>query len=119
MIYTTYFAKLKKLPSHIVPVSISQYPPEGYSGLEYKNLAPDKTILLDYKRDGDWNKYVKRYGTYLKQLNPAIVMQDLFLLTGSNDIALVCFEKDHTHCHRSIVAAWLNHWGYNTEEYKG
>ena len=40
-IYTTYFANLKKIDqSRIIPVSICGKPIPGWTGLEYKKLAP-------------------------------------------------------------------------------
>lgn len=56
MIYTSYFAKIRKMPENIVPVSISQWPPKGYNGLQCKNLAPTKDILMEYKDSNDDNK---------------------------------------------------------------
>lgn len=34
MIYTSYFAKLKKLPNNIIPISICGKAPEFYKGLQ-------------------------------------------------------------------------------------
>ena len=39
-VYTSYFAKLKKLPDTIVPISICGKAPDWYTGLQYKKLAP-------------------------------------------------------------------------------
>ena len=40
MIYTSYFAKLKKLPAGIAPISIALKTPDWYTGLRYIKLAP-------------------------------------------------------------------------------
>lgn len=40
MIYTTYFANLKRLPQDVVPISICGKATEWYDGLQYKKLAP-------------------------------------------------------------------------------
>ena len=40
MIYTSYFAKLNKLPEYVIPISICGKAPDWYKGLQYKKLAP-------------------------------------------------------------------------------
>lgn len=118
-IYTTYFSKLRKLPQNIVPVSIARFPPKGVRVFEYKALAPSTELLMSYKQTGDWAAYVNTYdNTVLAKLDPYKVVEDLKTLTNSADIALVCFEKDFTHCHRSLVAEWLKGYGFRVEEYK-
>ena len=49
MIYTSYFAKLNKLPNNIIPISICAKPPHFYKGLQYKKLAPTYDILMKCK----------------------------------------------------------------------
>ena len=39
-------------------------------------------------------------------------------MAGTEDIALVCYEKPGDFCHRHLVADWLNEAGYQCEEYK-
>ena len=40
MIYTTYFSKVKDLPENVIPISICGKAPDGWTGLQYKKLAP-------------------------------------------------------------------------------
>lgn len=40
MIYTSYFAKLRKIPSNIISIAICAKSPDWYKGLKYKKLAP-------------------------------------------------------------------------------
>ena len=49
MIYTTYFAKLKKLPDNVIPISICGKAPGWYGGLQYKKLAPKYDFLSNGK----------------------------------------------------------------------
>lgn len=44
MIYTSYFAKLNKLPSDIVPISIALKPPSWYKGWSIRNWLPASTF---------------------------------------------------------------------------
>ncbi len=116
-IYTTYFAKVRSLPEDVVPVSIAAYPPRGWNGHTLYALAPNDAILHKYKRDGDWLSYVRQYEGDVLIMQPEDIIEALGKLSGGRDVALVCFEKDHTRCHRSLVANWLSVAGYPCEEY--
>ena len=124
MIYTSYFAKLKKLPSDIIPVSICAKAPSWYSGLEYKKLAPSYDILMQYKSNPNEELYIKRFKEDV--LNKRLVTQtvlDLLVMVNnlkglnySPEICLLCYEKPSDFCHRHLVADWLNENGYDVKE---
>jgi len=124
MIYTSYFAKLKKIPWYYKPISICAKSPTGYTGLQYKKLAPTYSILMDYKRDQNEELYTKRFEQeILDKLDPNEVVKDLLVLSGNSkgidytpEIVLVCYEKSTDFCHRHLVADWLNTYGYKVEE---
>ena len=118
MIYTSYFAKLKSLPSDIIPVSIAAKTPDWYNGLIYKALAPSYDILMKYKKDNDELSYTHEYAKQLYALNPARVVAELAKMTSGKDICLLCYEKPSNFCHRKIVATWLSRYGYDCEEWK-
>lgn len=133
MIYTTYFAKLKKLPNNIIPVSICAKPPTGYKGKEFKKLAPTYDILMSYKQDHNEEKYIKKYNNeVLRNLITDEVVYDLYELIGVDitgegfgsipnggaDVALVCYEKSDSFCHRHLVAEWLKLNGYKCKEWE-
>ena len=125
MIYTTYFAKLKSLPSHIVPISICAKAPDWYEGLQYKKLAPSYNLLMEYKKNYDKDHYIERFQKeVLDTLNPLEVVKDLCMLVGNfkgynymPDAALVCYEKSTDFCHRHLVADWLKKNGFEVMEY--
>ena len=122
MIYTTYFAKLKKLPENIKPIAICAKPPNGYTGPLYRTLAPRYDFFAKYKISGDKEEFTENYiGQVLNQLNPARVVTELYYQLGlapnTCDIALVCFEKSSDFCHRHLVAEWLRKAGYACEEW--
>lgn len=114
-IYTTYFANLKKIDqSKIIPVSICGKPIPGWTGLEYKKLAPSWSIYKEYKNSLDQERYVRRFkAEILQKLDKDTVLQELSAMTGGQDFALVCYEKPGDFCHRHLVAEWL---GLNGEE---
>jgi len=123
MIYTTYFAKLKKLPSNVIPISICAKPPKGYKGLQYKKLAPKYSFFSKWKETHDNNYYVKHfYEEVLNKLNPIEVLTEINNLLPKDivkcDIVLVCYEKPQDFCHRHLVADWLNKNGYKCKEWE-
>lgn len=92
LIYTSYFAQVKNLPSDIVPISIAAKQVPGWRYPVYKALAPTYNILYDYKRDGDKDHYVAAYlRDVLRYLSPE-------KLSGGKDIALICYEKSGWFC---------------------
>ena len=119
MIYTSYFAKVNKLPEDIVPISISAKPPRGYQGLQYKKLAPTYQILMDWKTTGDTEEYIEAYDeNVLCDLRQAKVVAELMQLSEGKDVALICFEKSEDFCHRHLVAEWLTKAGFECKEYQ-
>ena len=119
MIYTTYFAKVRKLPAGIVPISIARFPPKDVRVSEYKRLAPGTELLMAYKATGDWAAFVATYdSTVLAKLDPHKTVKELGELARGHDFALVCFEKDYARCHRTLVAEWLKTNGYDVKEFQ-
>lgn len=119
MLYTGYFAKIRKLPDTVVPVSICLKPPAGYNGLQYKTLAPSYDILMEWKRTGDNERYIERYNAeILNKLTADTVVRELTALVRDLDknICLVCYEKPTDFCHRHLVAKWLTENGYPCKE---
>jgi hypothetical protein len=122
MIYTTYFAKLKKLPENIKPIAICAKPPAGYTGATFRTLAPKYDFFKKYQINRDTFEFTENYvGQVLNRLNPVRIVTDLYYQLGlapnSCDIALVCFEKSTDFCHRHLVADWLRKAGYACEEW--
>lgn len=107
-IYTSYFAKEQRIPRDIATVSISLWPPRGWSGIKMNLLAPSRDILTEYKAHPDWGRYVERFNAeVLDKLDPSIIIHMLETMGKGRDVCLLCFERDKDHCHRSLVAEWL------------
>ena len=120
-IWTTYYAGLKKLPRHILPVSIAGWPPKGWKGEEYTKVAPRRSFFREYKETGDQESYtINYYVTVLLELSKESVVKDLENILSRHpectEIALVCYEKPEDCCHRHILAAWLEE--YNIKEWE-
>lgn len=120
-IYTSYFANIKNLPADVTPVSICQKPPEGYTGLMYKKLAPPSALITEYKKKKDENSYIRKYTEQvLSTLNPYTVLKELNTLVPgeSKKIALVCYEKPGDFCHRNLVARWFRNINIPVKEFR-
>ena len=120
MIYTSYFANLKNIPEGYVPVSICGKAPEGYTGLQFKKLAPSYDIFSQYKETGDRAQYSERYiREILGNLDPHKIINELYTLSNTQNVVLVCYEGKGKFCHRHLVAGWLQKAGYMVGEYDG
>ena len=117
--FTTYFAKLKKLPAEIVPISICGKPPAGWTGLCYENLAPKWWFFSEWKKNHDNDFYIRNFKSeVLDALDPRETWGELERLAGGRAFALVCYEKSGDFCHRHLVADWFRKAGYSMEEYE-
>lgn len=118
MIYTSYFANVRRLPPEIVPVSIALYSPRWFSGLCYRKLAPTVDILREWKSNPDVERYVRLYQSdILARLSPYSVACDLMIMSEGKDVALLCYERPGDFCHRHLVADWLKRNGYECAEF--
>lgn len=76
-------------------------------GVQYRHerdLGSPREIRHQLHTDGDYRQYFASFTTYLKKQAPL-----LKTLAGDIDgrVALMCFERDPTTCHRSVVAKHL------------
>ena len=81
-------------------------------GMEYLHvpeLAPTKGILDDYKkRRGDWETYEVRFRELMRERR----IEEKVTKEIISDGCLLCSEHEPHHCHRRLVAEYLNeHWG--------
>lgn len=118
MIYTSYFAKLKKLPENCIPISICGKAPSWYTGKQYKKLAPKYDFFMKWKQTHDNDFYIKCFKEQvLDNLSVDNVTTELYDgLTTDNDIVLLCYEKPTDFCHRHLVADWFNQNGITVKE---
>lgn len=65
-------------------------------------LGCPRDIRHNYKIDGDWQEYSKRFLYYLDSQNEEIL--NLANIVQSDRCCLVCFERDFHYCHRRYVA---------------
>jgi uncharacterized protein (DUF488 family) len=75
---------------------------EGF-GIGYEHhpeFAPTGEMLDEYKRDGDWAQYEKRFNQLLAERQPSPLTQD--------KACLLCTEVTPEQCHRRLVADYLH-----------
>lgn len=120
MIYTSYYANIKKIEKeNIIPVGISLIIPEWFYGISYNKIAPTYEILRTVKcNNPDYNKYINEYSKHLMRLNVYDVLKDLNDIGKGNDIALLCYETPDKFCHRHILSDWVKYYtNIKIEEY--
>ena len=119
-IYTSYFARIKKLPADIIPIAICGKSPDGYKGQEYKQLAPTWDIYSEWKNSvrPDKNEiYTVKFNEKLNTLSALDIYNHLEAISGGKDVALICYEKSGDFCHRHLVAQWLTKHGIACKEF--
>lgn len=73
--------------------------------IEYLHIARlgcPKAIRHQYRQDRDWKSYTVKYLPYLSEQTDAV--RELSAIATASRCVLMCFESDHTFCHRSYVA---------------
>ena len=133
MIYTSYFDKLEAFPKDAVPISICITPPEWYSGLEYKKLAPKPAFFKQWKINHDNNYYITNFNEQvLSNLDATSVCSDINRIASLYirslpaddirhqyfEIILLCYEEPIEFCHRHLVSKWLREHGIDADELK-
>jgi uncharacterized protein (DUF488 family) len=85
---------------------------ERICGMEYVHLpilAPTQAMLDEYRKgDGDWNAYQLRFLNLIEQR----AIEDTVPRDLIADGCLLCSEDQPHHCHRRLVAEYLQQrWG--------
>ena len=111
--WTSYYGNMRNIPKDYFVVAASGgLTDEIAVAVDSWNqsLAPSKSIFFDYKEDGDWEKYVKRFKEerlpeidWLEKLEQWEEKANQAGKTLDN-IVLLCYEKPEDHCHRQILA---------------
>lgn len=80
----------------------------GIAYIHDTDLAPTGDILDDYKKKRiTWNEYEQRFNELLVKREPAATRQPADFDHG----CLLCSEAEPDHCHRRLVAQYLQqHW---------
>ena len=81
----------------------------GIGYVHLPNLAPTKELLSDYRKKRiDWNAYEARFLDLMRQRRIEETVSREVLAEG----CLLCSEDQPHHCHRRLVAEYLDEqWG--------
>ena len=112
MIYTSYFAAMRKMTNEQKKncISISRFTPKGIIIPRYTLLAPSAMILSNYKMYKDELEYTIHFTNHLNRLDIEKIYRDL------DGKILLCYESPEKFCHRHLVAKWFNDHGFECKE---
>ena len=122
MIYTGYYAKLKKYEkAGLITIAVSGAIPKFYTDrYKYSDFAPRYSFFKAWKdKEISDSEYLKMYEDYLNTLDKEEIEFDFKEYnTKEHNCILLCYEKTGDFCHRYTLADWLNKiFGYEVEEY--
>jgi len=71
---------------------------------EIPELAPEESMLREYRKTKDWDKYARSYMELIRnRQSEKRISQNLF----EEGIVLLCSEQKADHCHRRLAAEYL------------
>ncbi|WP_428407714.1 DUF488 family protein [Hyphococcus sp.] len=75
------------------------------AGIDYLHLRQlgDPKEGRDAARSGDFKKFRKVYSQVLKSEDAKLAIQDILKILPKQNACLLCYERDHTTCHRKII----------------
>jgi len=74
----------------------------GFRYIHLRDLGAPRNIRHEYRDDENWDRFSKRYLEHLKLQSSEIEL--LAEMVRKENCCLICFEADHSHCHRNYVA---------------
>lgn len=127
LVVTSYLSRVRELHYEgFTCFCIARFPPSWWKGRCLRAFAPSEALLRRlYEASLAGNKldYFHEYLWELKN-NPEGVgaaLQDIRRAAAANEnkqIALLCFEKNHTQCHRTVLAEYLR-GRTDTQDFEG
>ena len=123
-LYILYFAKLRKLPSNILPLSTAVYKPKWYDGLSIRELSPYKIkevecINCDHAHH-ETCSFLKQYREYLETLDFDEVYHKLNTVSEltNMDVCLLVYEVTSNPCsERGPLVDWFKKHGVEITEF--
>jgi uncharacterized protein (DUF488 family) len=76
---------------------------EGFKYVHLKELGSPKSLREKVRKDGDFSKFFEEYRKYVA--SQMSVLRKLYRdIVSKETTCIMCFERLHYHCHRTIVA---------------
>lgn len=79
---------------------------KGINYFHLQDLGSPETLRNKLKHDSDYLNFFREYRKYLHN-KPKLIKKTLDVIYSNGRSVLLCFEKEHEHCHRTIVASEL------------
>lgn len=76
---------------------------EGIDYLHLRSLGSPRSSRKKLKESGDFATFSKEYVAHLEQDSNEDLEALLTLVNSGRSAALMCFERDHTVCHRTLL----------------
>lgn len=119
---------LREFPrSGIIPIFICRYMNQmckmyENTSIHFPELAPSRDLFFDIKNGRiSRDEYICRYFEEQKNLDiPKLLFRFYSLIDASNakGVCMMCYEKDRTKCHRSLLAEIINNSGILEDKIK-
>lgn len=78
----------------------------GIGYVHFRSLGSPTDARKRLKAGGDFEDFVEDYGSHLR-LHPYELHELAHLILSGKRAAIMCFERDHTQCHRSLLVGAL------------
>lgn len=75
----------------------------GISYLHFKALGDPKEGR-EAARSGNWDKFDKIYRNVMASDEAKLAIEQIIEITNSESACLLCYERDHTTCHRKYIS---------------
>jgi uncharacterized protein (DUF488 family) len=83
---------------------------EGVEYLHFQSLGSPRSLREELKNTGDFGKFINAYRRHLGMKAESI--EELRKNAIEMPTAIMCFERNPTECHRSIIASELEKSGF-------
>jgi uncharacterized protein YeaO (DUF488 family) len=92
----------------------NRYSKDNWYDVWLPELAPSAEAVkraLAAETSAEWNAFVKRYRTEMKQPDKVRLLQLLAALSQDTNLSVGCYCEDESRCHRSVLRDLLNENG--------
>lgn len=88
----------------------NEYATRNYYDVWLPALAPSQALLQEWKVMQDerqWKAFVRKFRAEMRQPDAAKLLDLLAALSHQTNLAIGCYCKDETRCHRSVLRELL------------
>lgn len=118
MLYSTYISNIKNLTETQKGqvLNIARYFKSDLFPKDIR-LCPSTDLLNTYKAGNlDWDEFVIEFKDQMSKGETLQGLRDLYKKCKTEDVILVCYEKDYNMCHRKLIGDFISSYGISYEE---